>query len=860
MTRFLTTDMVQQILHQSSDKIVVIDPAYELKYFNPSAQKHALRYGIKQLELGTNVRPYVGTNFWKKAFDKAFSGETLEFKKQYIIGEHKYDDLVSILPLVATDGQIEAVVLQAKNLNVEPYTSEDILENENLFQSLFRYSPVGITIRKLKTQELKAFNKKICEMFECTPADFKGYVRSDFIHYEDTALIEKNMQLLTTQKIKSFRLEKQYKRKNGEIFWGLAHRSSFEIGGEMYQMGIIENINKQKKFEAELIKKEANTQAIFNSTTDKVFAIGKNYQLIDANLSALQILAKFNLHKDYREVDLADFDFRQYQFWLPYIESAFEGKESNFERNYHFAGEDQTDLVTVSPLRDEVGDIIGASVYGKPITEIKKIQQALKASQALLLEAERIAKVGHWEFEVATQKISWSSSVATIFDLQLDEINSLEKFRNYVHPEDHPSMKRAVENAITTKAPYEILKRIIHKNKKPIYVIARGEPFVENGKVTKLFGTIQDITQLKAFEKDVRNTNEKYRNLFDNVYDAIVVTNEEGKLVDVNRAAEKLTGYSKKEMSALRIRDIVHPDDLEKSNTYLQTLREKGYYSDYQGRIINKDGTVKYVQVNSNAIYDNGKIVGSRDIVRDISQLKEAEQKREQLLQELEKVNQELREFAYIVSHDLKAPLRAINAISSWLAEDYKDVLDEKGQQQLQLLSNRVNRMHQFINGIFEYTKLGRTTETKEVVDLNQLIDNIFLMLNLGEDTTIHIPKKLPELYCERIKVEQIFLNLISNATKHNDKEICLLAIEYDDLGSHYAFRVSDNGKGIDEKNFDRIFQIFQTLQPKDNCESTGIGLSIVKKIVQLHEGDITVKSELGKGTTFEFTLKKYKD
>ena len=166
--------------------------------------------------------------------------------------------------------------------------------------------------------------------------------------------------------------------------------------------------------------------------------------------------------------------------------------------------------------------------------------------------------------------------------------------------------------------------------------------------------------------------------------------------------------------------------------------------------------------------------------------------------------------------------------------------------------------MHSFINGIFEYTKVGRIEETKEIVAVEEIIQNAKLMVDLKENVEISILNKLPEIYCEKIKIEQVFQNLISNAVKYNDKDICKIEIDYEDLSTHYLFRIKDNGKGMEEKNFEKIFQIFQTLQSKDDFESTGIGLSIVKRIVQLHGGEITVKSTLGEYTIFEFTLKKY--
>ena len=973
----IPSDFGIHILNHSSDKIFVIDHDYRLKYFNSPAQKYCFLFGIDQLELGIKMLPERDLKFWKKAFDQALAGEVLEFKKIYLIKDEKHTDLVNIYPIKNAAGKITEISIQSKNFEVGPFIQKDFLEHENLFQSLFDTSPNGVTIRKFKTQQLLGFNLKICEMLDCTPDEFRAYDRSNFVFYENTKEMSENMKLLEKDIIENFKIEKQYKRKNGEVFWGEATRSIFKIGDEVYQIGILEDISKQKNFEEQLIKNEARVKSIFNSTTDKIFAIDKNYKLIDANQAALKILATYNLNKSFEEVQISDFDFSGDNPWKPKLDRAFIGEEFNFEGNYIDNGKERFDLITVSPLKNTSEEIIGATVYGKEITALKNSQKALAQSEARLQDAQRLAKLGYWELDVKTQMLNWSKGSYKIYGFPVGETSiSLKKYYEMTHPDDRETFKNALELAIKEGKSFGLPCRKIKPDGTLLYTFGHCEPYLENGVVTKVFGAIQDISteseiknelvkneakirailnstndkiyaidrdyklidfnepaakilpQLFGKEKlelgvemlpkseefqllwidrynqaldgnriavkikytidgisktdivtfspilnetnqiigvtvfgkeitDLQNTKQKYRNLFEEIYDAIVIVNQDGIMIDCNSAAQGLLGYSKKELSKLFIKDIVHPDDKKKSEEYLQKLISDGYYSNYQGRTIAKNGDIKYIQVNSNAIYENGVMVGSRDIIRDISQLKKDEENRNQLFTQLAEVNKELKDFAYIVSHDLKAPLRAIKNISTWLSEDYKDKIDDLGKQQLQLLTNRVNRMHQFINGIFEYTKLGRIKETKEIVAMEEVIQNANLMLHLKEDVEINILKKLPEIYCEKIKIEQVFQNLISNAVKYNDKDICKIEIDYEDLADHYLIKIKDNGKGIEEKNFERIFQIFQTLQSKDDFESTGIGLSIVKRIVQLHGGEIVVKSKLGEYTIFEFTLEK---
>jgi signal transduction histidine kinase len=244
---------------------------------------------------------------------------------------------------------------------------------------------------------------------------------------------------------------------------------------------------------------------------------------------------------------------------------------------------------------------------------------------------------------------------------------------------------------------------------------------------------------------------------------------------------------------------------------------------------------------------------------REITERKKAEQRQAELLQQLEEVNQELKSFAYIVSHDLKAPLRGIKTLAEWITTDYADKLDDNGKEQMKLLTGRVDRMHNLIDGILQYSRVGRVEEEKVVVNLNELVPEIIDMIAPPENITITVENELPTIECEQTRIMQVFQNLLSNAVKYMDKpkgQIKVGCVEVDDS---WEFYVADNGPGIEEKYFEKIFQLFQTLSPRDESESTGIGLTVTKKIVELYKGKIWVESKVGEGSTFFFTLPKQK-
>jgi signal transduction histidine kinase len=236
----------------------------------------------------------------------------------------------------------------------------------------------------------------------------------------------------------------------------------------------------------------------------------------------------------------------------------------------------------------------------------------------------------------------------------------------------------------------------------------------------------------------------------------------------------------------------------------------------------------------------------------------EASQRRKaETVRELRRSNKELQDFAYVTAHDLKAPLRGIGTLADWITSDYGDKLDDQGKEQLNLLKGRVSRMSGLIDGILHYSEIGRTAKGRERVDVNTLLPEIVTQLAPPQNIVVTIDKNLPTVVFERVRLLQIFQNLIGNAIKYMDKPQGYIHIGCSSQGQFWRFTVSDNGPGIDEKYFKKIFKMFQTLTRRDDLESTGIGLAVVKKIVELHGGTVAVKSKVGEETTFAFTVPK---
>jgi len=234
---------------------------------------------------------------------------------------------------------------------------------------------------------------------------------------------------------------------------------------------------------------------------------------------------------------------------------------------------------------------------------------------------------------------------------------------------------------------------------------------------------------------------------------------------------------------------------------------------------------------------------------------KQIEQKNKDLLSKLSRSNDELKEYAHIVSHDLKSPLRSIAALTNWIKTDNKDKFGEYSLQNFADIEVTLENMENLISDILRFSSIEENDKEVEEINLDELVKKLIQIIYVPKSVSINIKNILPVVNGDKIKFQQLFQNLIGNAIKFSRTDSAIINIDYEELEFYHKFSVQDNGIGIEKRHFDKIFKIFQFLKKSEN--SSGIGLSIVKKIVNIYKGDIWLESEINKGTTFYFTIKK---
>ncbi len=514
------------------------------------------------------------------------------------------------------------------------------------------------------------------------------------------------------------------------------------------------------------------------------------------------------------------------------------------------------------PLLNDKGELTNVIGFGLDITERKAAEKKLKESQERLTLATEAAQLGIWDWDLVSGNILWDKEMYPLYDIDSNDFEGdYDAFEKTLHPDDKQRVYDSVQAAIDGKqGDFKDTFRIITKNNQIRYIAAISKLFRQEKtkKPYRMIGVNFDVTERTLAEQKILKSQAEL---------------EEAQHIarigswEIDMRSQTVTWS--KEMRIIHeidddykvTLDNVHlfytPETREPIvEAFKKAIHEKEPF-DIEAQVVTKTGKIIDARTKAIPVVEEGRVPYVRGIFQDITQQKEAQRQLKEYTAELESINKELDQFAYIVSHDLKAPLRAINNLSMWIEEDLEGKLEGDTQHQFNLLRGRVNRLEDLINGILSYSRAGRISVNPSTVKVRTLLHGIIEMLSPPKEFKISIPAKLPTLTTERIALEQIFSNFISNAIKYNKNPKPTIKITCKDIGNFYKFGVADNGEGIEPEFHEKIFVIFQTLEARDKVESTGVGLAIVKKIIDEKGGEVWVESEKGKGSTFYFTWPK---
>lgn len=595
-------------------------------------------------------------------------------------------------------------------------------------------------------------------------------------------------------------------------------------------------------------------RSLIEASLDPLVTIGTDGKITDVNNATEKVTG-------YPRDKLINTDFSDY-FTEPakakesYLEVFREGLVRDYPLEIlHKDGHITPVLYNASVYKDESGNVAGVFAAARDITEIKKAEA----------EIQRLANVVESSNDAIITRstegniLSWNKGAEYTYGYTAEEVKN-KKISIIIPSQLKNEEKQLTENVrdnITVPENYETLR--VKKNGKIINVSVTISPVLDTlGNLVAISTISRDITESKRASEKLELANKYNRSLLEASLDPLVTIGADGKITDINNSTKIVTG--------LEVDDLIGTDfseyftEPEKAREGYEKVFHDGFVRDYPLEIKNKNGQTTPVLYNA-SVYkdDNGNVKGVFAAARDITELKKVENDLKLKLEELSRSNKELEQFAYVSSHDLQEPLRMIASYLQLLERKYKDKLDDKANKYIHFSVDGATRMQNLINDLLDFSRVTTQAKELEPTNLEPIYKDVIANLDfsINENDVILTHDLLPVVMADKSQIAQVFQNLINNSIKFRSKEQPKINISVKEEKNHWLFAVKDNGIGIDPKHSDRIFEIFKRLNKKRDYPGTGIGLAVCKKIIERHGGNIWVKSELGKGSIFYFTLQK---
>ncbi len=522
--------------------------------------------------------------------------------------------------------------------------------------------------------------------------------------------------------------------------------------------------------------------------------------------------------------------------------------------------------IGLAPIEADDGTKMLAAIVD--ITERKNIAAALNSSRELLELTTRINQIGIWEYLLESDHLIWNEAMFDIYGRSKELFtHNHNAWRQCVHPDDIVNVEKTFQESMKTLTPYVSKFRIVLPDGSIKYIHAKAKvEKIENTSKLRILGTNMDITREELTFAKIHELETLRSSIVEYSEDGIISKTPYGIITSWNAGATNMFGYTADEAIGQSISDLLFPEDRrEEEQMLLSSVRSELVVQHFETIHRCKDGRLLNVSITLSPIKDAaGNIIGVSAIKRDITDaiksrelLAKRQHELEKSNEELDRSNKELETFAYVASHDLKSPLRGISQLSSWIDEDLAEKKYAAVDKHTQMLRNRIQRMEKLLDDLLIFYRAGKVEGTQNIIYLNQMAKDIFEIQNTKSGLQLETAADLPTFTTLSTPFEQVLRNLFSNAVKHHDRETGVIRLSYRELNEYfYEFTVCDDGPGISEKFQHRIFGMFQTLKPRDELEGSGMGLALIKKIVENYGGRVSLASA-GRGCCFSFSWPK---
>jgi PAS domain S-box-containing protein len=659
--------------------------------------------------------------------------------------------------------------------------------------------------------------------------------------------------------------------------------SGFDMPNNLFAV-LRTDITEQKKYQNVLRQSEEIYHSLFKNNHAVMILIDpKTGDIADANPAACSFYG-YN-KEEITELKITDINVLSEQEVLKEMYKAELGKRKHFLFKHRLSNGEIRDVEVYSgPVTVENRKLIYSIIHD--ITKRKKAESALKKSEKKFRETFENATIGIALTSIDGKIFNVNSALSEMLGYSKQELNSIT-FQDITCPDDLEISQNVVKSIIggkNKKVRFE--KRYIRKNghimwadvstfllrkdNNPIYFITHIQDITKRKQAEEELRQVhvnleekvkERTTELQETYKTIKEREVKFRELFNKALDMITLS-EIGKkgllgtFIEVNDAAVNILGYTREEFLDMTSSDLFALDNKEEVPKFLAELQRKGHIT-FESVSITKNGKQIPVEVSVHIFKLGEKRVGLA-IARDITERKKAEEELKETIDELKRSNYELQSFAYITSHDLQEPLRTIASFAQLLERRYKGKLDPDADEFIEFMVDGAYRMKEMILGLLEYSRVG--TSGHEFTEFESESALKYALNNLGnaisETNAEIISDPLPVIFADEDQIIRVFQNLIGNAIKFRREGVQPeIHISVRKTYNEYIFSVSDNGIGLEEQYSDKIFEVFKRLHAIGEYQGAGIGLAIIKRIMDCHGGRVWVESELGKGSTFYFTI-----
>ncbi len=746
---------------------------------------------------------------------------------------------------------------------------EELRESETKFRQTFDMSPIGIVMVGLDKNFLRcnaSFSKSLGYQME----ELVGKTIDEVTFPEDINIGMSDMKDIAEGKSESSHVQKRYLSKDGRIVWGevLISLIRNHLGNPLYFLAIIQDITESKKVIEALRESEDKFKYIFDHSV-----AGKSITFPSGEIHVNRAFCEMT---GYSPEELANTrwqdisypaDIRKTEEELQSLISG-EKKSTRFIKRYiHKNGDIVWADVGTSLRRDENGKPLYFMTTAINITDWKLAEEALSESEERFSKSFMTSPIS---FMIANMDdgriIEVNDAFTTISGFTRDEAltSTTLDLKIWVNEQDRENLTDSLRNG----------KAILHREtllrgkNGNISTVLLSAQLIKLGNRNCIISSIEDITRRKEAEAEVRIQSEIMSNMAEAVY---LVRMADGIIVFANSRFEELFGYESGEMIGKPVSIVNAPTEKRPEETakeIMSVLVKDGFWT---GEVLNirKEGTVFWSKANV-TIFDHskfGKVLVS--VQEDITDRKNAEFQIKTLNEELEKrviqrteqleaANKELEAFSYSVSHDLRAPLRAVHGYSKILLEDYEDKLDAEGKRVCNIISSSATQMGELIDDLLSFSRIGRSKMNAGLINMKSIAGSVFEEI-AGENINGRINFKngnLHKVYGDQNLIKHVWNNLISNAIKYSSKEkVSEISVGSKIDGEMITYFVKDNGVGFDMQYAHKLFGVFQRLHNESDFEGNGVGLAIVQRIIFRHGGKVWAESEVGKGATFYFSL-----